>query len=129
MTSTAQQIRDQARQEFIEPALARGESRVTILARDLVQSLHLQNRTPAVCSALRSKVFLQESHLVLESQEGPPSGMSTTMRFTYRLLDSPTGTPDISRFERLKGIGEKTFRSLGGGSAFIEEERARFGKP
>ena len=127
MVSTAQQIRDRARKEYIEPALARGEARVTILAGDLVRMLALQNRTPAVCSALRSKLFLRQSHLLLESQEGPPSGMSTTMRFTYRLLDSRVEGPNPTGLDRLLGMGAATFRQLGGGAAFIEEERSRFG--
>jgi len=127
MHSIAQSIRDRARLDFIEPAKARGESIVTIRAGDLVRSLGLQNRTPAVCSALRSKAFIEQCHLDLVSQEGPPSGMSTTMRFTYRLLDSDRAPASNSKFESLAGIGAATYRSLGGGARFIEEERANFG--
>ena|ERR1022692_1513881 len=127
MSTLAQEIRDRARADYIEPAVARGEATVTILAGDLVRLLALQNRTPAVCSALRSKIFLRQCHLEFESQEGPSSGMSTTMRFTYRLLDSSVKATNFARFDRLRGIGKATFRQLGGGETFIEEERSGFG--
>lgn len=127
VNTTAQNIRERAWADYVEPAIARGETTVTILAGDLVRSMALQNRTPAVCSALRSKIFLRQCHLAFEAQEGPPSGMSTTMKFTFRLLDATTTASNPTRFDRLIGIGEETFRQLGGGIQFIEEERARFG--
>ena len=128
MLSLAQQIRDRAWQDYVQPALSRGDVTVSITAGDLVRSMALQNLTPTVCSALRSNIFQKQYHLRLESKEGPPSGNSTTMRFTYRLLDSKRPIPTESPIDRLVGIGETTYKQLGGGAAFIEQERAKFGK-
>jgi hypothetical protein len=89
--------------------------------------LGLHNRSPQVCSALSSGKFLEENHLALVNKEGPPGGMSTTVTFTYRLLegrDTPSQKPDpLARFW---GIGKEVFESLGGGEAFIRSERENF---
>jgi len=81
---------------------------------------------------LKSRKFLYENHLVLEKCEGPPSGMSTTVVFTYRLLSddrkAPTAPPEWP-FLKLRGIAKEAFSSLGGGEAFIQQERARFFDP
>jgi hypothetical protein len=53
--------------------------------------------------------------------------MSTTMTFTYRLLDDgkeQQQKPDP--LARLWGIGKEVFESLGGGEAFIRSERENF---
>jgi hypothetical protein len=128
MSSLAQEIRDRARREYVIPAERRGEQLLTIVVGDLVKAMELRNRTPAVCTALASRLFLRENHLVLESREGPPSGLSTTTRFTYRLLVGAGAQAFEGPFEGLRGAGRETFRSLGGGEAFIREEREAFGK-
>jgi hypothetical protein len=77
---------------------------------------------------LSGKRFLEENHLALEKREGPPSGQSTTVVFTYRLVD-PHRAPDRweeSPLLKLEGIGKEVFQSLGGGEAFIRRERERF---
>src|SRR5687767_13882387 len=71
MASTiADKIRAFAREKYIRPAKARGEQRVTILAGDLVRELGLDNRTPAVCCALRSLIFQRENGIELASADG-----------------------------------------------------------
>ena len=121
----ADQIRAYARQNYIEPARRRGEKRVTIVAGDIVRALGLVNRTPNVCSALRSKTFLSESNAHLEEVEGPRSGNSTTVKFTYE-LDEPSKKG--ASFEDLRGIGKETFARLGGAEHFIKEERKAWGE-
>jgi hypothetical protein len=62
----------------------------------------------------------------------PPSGMSTTVIFTYRLKDETGQTsspPTEWPFLRLRGIGKDVFQSLGGGEAFIRKEREQFYGP
>lgn len=101
-----------------------GLEKLTITAGEIVRRLGLQNRTPAVCSVLRSLRFQKESGLVLESQEGPPSGQSTTMKYTYRLVD---GSPEKEHpLYSLRGVGKETFGALGGAEYFIREERKGF---
>jgi hypothetical protein len=85
-----------------------------------------------VCQALKSHKFLDENHLVLEKLEGPPSGMGTTVAFTYRLLDQEENALQPRTewlFMKLRGIAKDVFSSLGGGEAFIQQERERFHEP
>jgi hypothetical protein len=127
-TGTSDRIREYARREYIEPNRKRGEITVRIVAGDVHKALGLHNRSPQVCSALRSQKFLEENHLALvKPPEGPPGGMSTTMTFTYRLLEDnevPSRKPDP--LDRLWGIGKEVFKELGGGEAFIRSERENF---
>jgi len=125
-------VREFARTEYIEPARARHESSVRIVAGSVQKAVRLSNRVPLVCQALKSSKFLDENHLVLEKWEGPPSGMSTTVVFTYRLLDdrekAASPRPEWP-FSKLRGIAKEVFSGLGGGEAFIQQERERFHGP
>src|ERR1035437_4756922 len=126
----ADQVREHARHEYIEPARRRGDSTVRIVAGDVQKAVRLINRTPLVCQALRSHKFLEENHLVLEKWDGPPSGMSTTVTFTYRLTGQQPAAaeqPGELPLRRLWGIGKEVFQSLGGGEAFIRSEREQWG--
>lgn len=96
------------------------------------KAVRLSNRVPLVCQALKSSKFLDENRLVLEKWEGPPSGMSTTVVFTYRLLNDrerAVGPHAEWPFSKLRGIAKEAFNSLGGGEAFIQQERERFHEP
>jgi hypothetical protein len=128
----ADRIRELARMEYIEPARARHESIVRIVAGNVQKAARLSNRVPLVCQALKSSKFLDENHLVLEKWEGPPSGLSTTVTFTYRLLDEGQNAPRPHTewpFMKLRGLAKGVFKSLGGGEAFIRQERERFHEP
>jgi hypothetical protein len=128
----AQQVRDHARAQYIEPARRRGDSVVKIVAGEVVKAVHLHNRTPLVCQALRSHKFQKENHIVLEKWEGPPKGMSTTVTFTYRLIGDSTrsSVPDgLDAFLKLRGTLKDVFQSLGGGEEFIRRERENFYGP
>jgi hypothetical protein len=128
--SPTDQVRDYASRHYIDTARRRGESVVQIVAGDVHKALGFSNRIAVVCNALSSKSFLQENKIALESRVGPPSLVSTTVRFTYRLLrengDAP-GSP--SPFLGLRGIAKQVFQALGGGEAFIRAERDQFDKP
>jgi hypothetical protein len=131
-TSHADRVRDYARQKYVEPARRRHESTIRIVAGEVQKAVRLSNRVSLVCQALKSHKFLNENHLALEKWDGPPSGMSTTVVFTYRLLDEAGLTscqPEESPFLRLRGIAKDVFQSLGGGEAFIRKERERFYGP
>jgi hypothetical protein len=114
--------------EYIEPARARHESSVRIVAGDVQKAVRLNNRVPLICQALKSSKFLDENHLVLEKWEGPPSGMSTTVVFTFRLLNEAANAAPRPEwpFAKLRGIAKEAFSSLGGGEAFIRQEREQF---
>lgn len=128
----ADRVREYARREFIEPARARHQVTVCVVAGDVQKAVHLSNRVPLVCQALKSHKFLTENHLLLEKWEGPPSGISTTVIFTYRLLDitQPVSAQSAEwPFGKLRGVAKEVFQSLGGGEAFLRGERGEFYGP
>ena len=103
-----------------------------VVAGEVQKAVHLSNRVSLVCQALKSHKFLTENRLRLEKWEGPPSGMSTTVAFTYRVLDDvqqPSAQPEEWPFKKLRGVAKEVFRSLGGGEAFLRKEREEFSGP
>jgi hypothetical protein len=134
-TTYAERIRQYARQNFIQPALQRGDMTVRIRAGDVHQGLNLRRQHPNVCQVLKSQKFLEGNHLSLEAEEGPPSGQSSAMVFTYRLpgfsplqqeVAAPGSGSNLLKLLELKGIGKELFASLGGGENFIRAERKAF---
>src|SRR5487761_1161514 len=127
---SSEQIRIYAGTQYVEPARQGTGTMVNIKAGDIVKGLGLKNKTPNVCSALRSKIFQEQYGVQLIGEQGPPSGMSTTVVFTYRVLKQTQAreatSTSRSAFDRLRGIGKDTFRKLGGGEAFIRREREDF---
>lgn len=123
--SHADRVREYARREYIEPARARRQSTVRVVAGEVQKAVRLSNRVSLVCQALKSHKFLNENRLALEKWEGPPSGMSTTVAFTYRMLDA-VEQPDGWPFKKLRGVAKEVFHSLGGGEACLREERRKF---
>jgi hypothetical protein len=91
--------------------------------------MRLKNRQPMVCQALASKLFLEENNLILESKEGPPSGLSTSVVFTYRIAKRETSQASAPKFQglmQLSGKGKEVFAALGGGGKFLLDERRAF---
>ncbi len=120
-------VREHVRDAYLRPARRRGEKRVSIHVGTVHKTLALNNRVPLVCAALRSKKFLEENALSLISKTGPPSGQSTTVTFTYEILDGKEqAAVRMDALLKLRGIGKDLFRALGGGEAFIREERNNF---
>ena len=83
----AGRIRRYALDRHVEPARRAGRTTVVIRAGDVVRDMRLQNRTPAVCSALGSGRFLDLAGAELLDRKGP--WQSTTTEFHYRLRDRP----------------------------------------
>jgi len=131
----ADQIRRHAREKIVQPARRRGDLVLKVVAGDVHRDLKLHGRVPAVCSALASGKFLEENSLILEGRQGPPSGQSTTVVFTYRLDKKRRDTEREGRssnepsFEEMRGIAKEIFKSLGGGENFLRRERASFQPP
>ncbi len=128
-TTAADEIRTFAAREYVEAARRRGLSRVQIRVGDVHKALKLKSRVPNVCSALRSRIFLEKNHLKIVEESGPPSGMGTRTTFTYRLLDDkePQGAlVEVARFEKLRGLLKDALGSLGGGENFLRREREHF---
>jgi hypothetical protein len=130
-------------QQFFEPARRRGERTVSVNSGTLGKMLEERkvlpaNRYPIICGALGSSKFARSHGVSLERREGPPSGQSSAVTFTFRLepLDlAPAGrdrgssgggssTPPLtSSFLGLRGILKETYRQLGGARAVHEAER------
>jgi hypothetical protein len=134
MSSTSEsatvRVREWVQNHIVQPARARGDRIITVTAGEVHNQLGLTNRVPVVCQALRSKRFLQENHLVLKDVNGPPSGLSTTVKFTYEIVSSDTDETAKKPHPLwdLLGIGKVVFRELGGGEKFIKNERAKFSR-
>lgn len=125
--SVSDTVRKHIRDVYVRPAIQRGEKFVTVKVGAVHKALTLSNRVPLVCAALKSKKLLEENNLKLVSQSGPPSGQSTTVTFTYEILQSqaPSASP-YKALMALRGLAKDVFQKLGGGEAFIRSERSSF---
>jgi hypothetical protein len=125
----ADRIRLHGKERYVAPARGRKQKRFSIRAGDVVQELKLAGHTPAVCSALKTEEFLRENNLRLVGKSGPPSGQSTTVVYTYEFIDPSEQVPiPDDPWLKLRGIGKDIFAALGGGEAFIRQERASFNR-
>jgi len=131
---TTDKVRQRAAAEYIEPARKTGAKRIRIHSgnfnKRLVENKVLPpNRLPLVCNALVSRKFLSDNHLRLESVEGPPSGHSSTVVYTFALDPIPapgtsTGnTQSPGGLLPLRGILKSTYKKLGGGEHFHKSQR------
>ena len=122
-------VREYVKLKYVQPAISRGERQIKVRAGDIHRELDMKSRVPLVCQALRSQMFLKENHLVLEKVEGPPSGQSSSVVFTFRAEEEPAREAPKHKFAnllRLEGIGKELFDSLGGGEQFLLNERREF---
>jgi hypothetical protein len=130
MKSDADQIREYVWIRFIEPARHRGDTTISIKSGDVVKGLNLKNKTPNVCTALRSKIFQDVYGVRLLEEQGPPSGMSTTVVFKYRLVNQagvkPAKPESKSAFDRLRGIAKTIFKDPGDWERSIQSDRRNF---
>jgi 5-methylcytosine-specific restriction protein B len=119
------EVQEYVRTTYVASAKQRGDTTVRIKAGDVHRSLHWSNRVPSVCTTLASQKFQKETGLKLISKQGPPSGYSTTVVYTYNLgLDEPKpSTSGKPRLEALYGLLAGVYRELGGGERYLREER------
>jgi len=125
-------VRRHAYDKYISAARRRKEKTVAINAGEVHRALALNNRVPLVCAALGSKKFLTEHGLRIVSKTGPPSGQSTTVTFTYEIVDKKQDDDQLDRQEawnRLRGSMKDIFAELGGGENYLRNERANFYAP
>lgn len=123
--SQSDEIRTHAERVYIRPALARRAKRFSITVGDVHKGLHLHNRVPLVCAALKSEKFLRKNGLRLVDVSGPPSGQSTTVTLTYEFEQHAAAT-STGMLASARGIAREVFCKLGGGERFIRAERAAF---
>lgn len=125
--SVSDVVRRHAYEAYYRPALRRGEKVFSVNVGTVHKVLALTNRVPLVCAALKSRKFLEENGLDLIAETGPPSGQSTTVTFTYQIVGNNREEPVLNEsLLQLRGIAKDLFRELGGGEAFIQQERKNF---
>jgi hypothetical protein len=126
----ADKIRIHSREKYVLPARNKKVKRFSIRAGDVVRELGMNGRVPAVCSALKGHKFLQHNNLRLIEINGPKSGQSTTVTYTYEFVKSKkSDLPKENPWIKLRGALKKVFAELGGGEAYPRNERDNFYPP
>jgi hypothetical protein len=121
----ADKVRQYVVKEYIRPAQVRGERIVSVTAGDVHKALGLKNRIALVCTALRATRFQSENHLRLKDVSGPPSGMSTSVKFTFEIVPGVTGSDvaEANPLWQLRGIAKDMFEKVGEWEDLIRKER------
>lgn len=126
MRKSADKIRAYGRERYVLPAQNCQLRRFSIRAGDVVRELRLIGRVPAVCSALKSRAFLAQNGLQLVESTGPKSGQSTTVTYTYEFVDAVQTPLPTDPWSELRGSLKEVFAELGGGEAYLRDEREQF---
>ena len=109
------------------PARRRQQQRFSITVGNVVHELKMAGRAPAVCSALKTRRFLESNDLRLVGASGPKSGQSTTVTYTYEFLEGNRSSPEHDdSWKQLRGTLKDVFAELGGGEAYLRAERGAF---
>lgn len=124
----ADKIRIHGRKRYVLSARSRGDRRFSIRVGDVVRELGLIDRVPAVCSALKTGKFLKENDLRVVETIAPKSGQSTTVVYTYEFVNTKPSPPEKleDAWAGLRGALKDIFAELGGGEAYLREERNNF---
>ena len=127
MISKSDAVRQHAEEAYVRPARRKGEKLVSIQVGDVHRAVALHNRVPLVCQALESNKFLEANKLKLVSKSGPRSGQSTTVTYTYELVDEvPLEPSGGDAWQKLRGALKSVYAELGGGEAYLRAEREGF---
>jgi len=127
MAKMAENIRAYGREKYVVPARRRQWEKFSIRTGDVVRELKLLGRVPAVCSALKSRAFLEQNRLRIVDRTGPSSGQSTTVIYTYEFVDGPNASQaDSDPWTELRGALKNVFAGFGGGEAYLRGERENF---
>jgi hypothetical protein len=78
---TADQIRACVNRAYIEPARRAGKTDVVVVAGDVHADLKLDNRMPAICSALDAQKFQEQYRVILSTRSGPRQSSMAIWRF------------------------------------------------
>jgi hypothetical protein len=145
----SEQVRELVRTKYVRPALAAGRRRFSVAVRDLLPELVSQGfphgNTPQICTAPRKASFLREEGIEIESIDGPPSKMSTSVVFHFRVSGSSQTIDLRSIFAgdsaglkqseespedranrltgKLRGLLKQEIAEYGGGEAFLRRMR------
>jgi len=135
-------VRALVQAKYVKPALSAGKQRFSVAVRDLIPDLVAQGfppgNTPQICTAPRKESFLREHGIEIESIDGPPSKMSTSVVFHFKVANShlatrrgheqdsdaaPSAETSEKRArrlsEKLRGLLKEELAEYGGGEAFL----------
>lgn len=134
---SSERVRQFAAEKYVQPAMRAGKKRFSIAVKDLIKDLIADGfppgNTPQVCTALRKKGFLQDHGLEIEGIDGPPSKMSTTVVFRYRVAaaDAQKATGEKPSREAMKPVEEnpdaRARRLAGMLRGLLKDELAEYG--
>jgi hypothetical protein len=136
-------VREIVRSEYVERALAKGQTSFQVSARDVLHKAE-QNpdfpraRTPLICNVLQSRKLLDENGLEIERIEGPPSRQSRTVvvHYVFRKeaaksirstvpqtkLKDIVETPEQRAFrltEKIRGLMKEEIAAHGGAEGYL----------
>ena len=74
-------IREHVNREHIVPARARNASTVTLRSGDIHHEMGLENRMPAVCSAIDARKFEEQYRVQRSRREGPKQSSTVVWQF------------------------------------------------
>jgi len=87
-TATADEIRAYVNRVFIEPARKSGKTSVQVVSgdvhKDMRKDMGLENRMPAVCSALDARKFEDEYRVITSSRVGPRRSSTVCWLFAIK---------------------------------------------
>lgn len=83
-TTTADEIRSYVNRTFIEPARNSGKTSVQVVSGDVHKDMGLENRMPAVCSALDARKFEEEYRVVTSNRVGPRQSSTVCWLFAIK---------------------------------------------
>lgn len=134
-TGRSEQIRQLAKEKYVDPAVRTGQREFSIPVRGILESLPPEfprNHTPQICSSIQTTKFLNQNGLRIVRVEGPPSGQSTSVVVHYSVAGRSTTAskqPELSRTDAaqraqrltdgLKGLLNKELAEYGGAEAFV----------
>jgi hypothetical protein len=129
--SASDQVREYVKRFCLEPARSEGKELFRIKTGDIHKNLGWMdrlNRFPIICQALETRKFLKENGLELVKREGPPSGRSSTVVYTFRIRErlGPVDHPGNLGVMALRGLGKSWLKAAGGGEAYLRREREGF---
>lgn len=148
-SGSSELVRSVAFEKYMRPRLNAGSRRFSVAVKDVMDDLVSQGFPPAnipqICTALRKKSFLRQHQLEIESIEGPPKKMSTTVVYHYRVANPAPPNPPLPSAAveapvnenpeewaaritgKFRGLLKEELAAYGGGEAFMRWIRSEDG--
>lgn len=139
-TGRSEQIRQLAKENYVDPAIRTGQREFSISVRGILELLppgFPRNHTPQICSSIQTAKFLNQNGLRIVRVEGPPSGQSTSVVVHYSVAGRSTTSskqPEASRSDAaeraqrltngLKGLLRDEIGEYGGAEKFVRWVRS-----